>query len=374
MKYLHILYIHMYIELQIQKDTSNTWILHTRTNNRKGWSNEMLLSTIHTKVVTTAACIVPPESVWPKIQELRKVHDKAFPRWMPHINLMFPFVPHEYVPLAQKEFAKVLLDKHPFEITFCQFKHFAKGDQCIVWLQPESQPADALQDVYKAMVKVIPICGSASPFVPHLSVGQWPRKDIAETLRRLQAAWVPITFTAANLKLVSRGPYTNFSVTHTIPFGGSCPVSPVSPAEKALLPSGKLDFDAEPWEGYQVKKPDAPKRIRKIGFHHTFDLAMYLPEDLRHPLIPDDHEQQPQADVFSFGIRKRFVWADFDECSGISFPGLQALSLSTERHGTGALATGTDVPPHCRIHHSKKGGAFHALLYSPTFRPVMVLP
>lgn len=39
------------------------------------------------KVVTSAVVVVPPQSLWPQIQEIRKVHDKAFGRWPPHINL-----------------------------------------------------------------------------------------------------------------------------------------------------------------------------------------------------------------------------------------------------------------------------------------------
>ena len=38
------------------------------------------------KVVTSAVCYVPPESVWPQIQAVRRVHDKAFVRWMPHVG------------------------------------------------------------------------------------------------------------------------------------------------------------------------------------------------------------------------------------------------------------------------------------------------
>ncbi len=40
----------------------------------------------------SAVVIIPPEELCAGIQKLRAAHDKAYARWMPHINLMWPFV------------------------------------------------------------------------------------------------------------------------------------------------------------------------------------------------------------------------------------------------------------------------------------------
>jgi len=40
------------------------------------------------KVVTSAVVVQPPESMWDQIQDIRAKHDKAYERWMPHINLV----------------------------------------------------------------------------------------------------------------------------------------------------------------------------------------------------------------------------------------------------------------------------------------------
>jgi hypothetical protein len=45
------------------------------------------------RVVQSALCIIPPEDLWEPIQHIRRERDKAFPRWMPHINLLYPFYP-----------------------------------------------------------------------------------------------------------------------------------------------------------------------------------------------------------------------------------------------------------------------------------------
>ena len=39
------------------------------------------------KDVKHAVIIQPAESLWAPIQQIRKEHDKAYIRWMPHINL-----------------------------------------------------------------------------------------------------------------------------------------------------------------------------------------------------------------------------------------------------------------------------------------------
>lgn len=43
------------------------------------------------KVHRSAVCLVPPRSVWAQVQEVRVFRDKSFARWMPHINLLYPF-------------------------------------------------------------------------------------------------------------------------------------------------------------------------------------------------------------------------------------------------------------------------------------------
>lgn len=40
------------------------------------------------KVVSSAVVVMPPESMWQQIQDIRSKHDKSYERWMPHINLV----------------------------------------------------------------------------------------------------------------------------------------------------------------------------------------------------------------------------------------------------------------------------------------------
>ena len=43
------------------------------------------------KVHRSALCIIPPTCSWAPIQRIRRLHDKGFSRWPPHINVLYPY-------------------------------------------------------------------------------------------------------------------------------------------------------------------------------------------------------------------------------------------------------------------------------------------
>ena len=40
----------------------------------------------------TALCIIPPGSQWSSVDRLRALYDKAYGKWPPHVNIIYPFV------------------------------------------------------------------------------------------------------------------------------------------------------------------------------------------------------------------------------------------------------------------------------------------
>jgi len=72
-------------------------------------------------------------------------HDQAYKRWMPHINLLYPFIMDdvngEAFSMASKMLTPVLAEISPFSIRFDvnSFRYFKHGKNCTLWLKPQSE-------------------------------------------------------------------------------------------------------------------------------------------------------------------------------------------------------------------------------------------
>lgn len=65
----------------------------------------MATRTIPIDSYDTALCIIPPKRFWPTFNRLRALYDKAYEKWPPHINLVYPFVRVEDLPEASASVA-----------------------------------------------------------------------------------------------------------------------------------------------------------------------------------------------------------------------------------------------------------------------------
>ncbi|MCY1041859.1 RNA repair domain-containing protein [Corallococcus sp. bb12-1] len=176
----------------------------------------------------TALVLIPPEDVWAPIQALRKKHDSKFQRWMPHITLLYPFVPEEDFETVEALLADALQGIEPFDVTLSAFGLFEHRANATAWLRPDAQPADALAALHAKLVAALPECSASAHggFTPHLSVGQLalsPDEDPARTLAGWQRSWRPLKFAVGELCLIRRKGDTPFEVLRRIPLPGSTP-------------------------------------------------------------------------------------------------------------------------------------------------------
>ena len=72
----------------------------------------------------TALAIIPPEGVREPIQAIRRQYDRRVRRWMPHINLLYPFRPVTDFGALTTSFAETCRAFEPFEITLRSLRHF----------------------------------------------------------------------------------------------------------------------------------------------------------------------------------------------------------------------------------------------------------
>jgi len=190
------------------------------------------MSAVKKKVHKSALALIPPKSVWGPIQEIRKVHDKSYVQWMPHINILYPFAEDsEFADLKPKAI-EALKSIQPFDVEFNEFKYFQHGKKSsTLWLHPQESGKDSksLQDIEQALLKTFPSCTDLvdrGGFVPHLSVGQFKAQPHVESFKeKFQGSWTPVKFTVNCLYFISRTDSDPFEVRCVIPLGGASVVS-----------------------------------------------------------------------------------------------------------------------------------------------------
>lgn len=160
------------------------------------------------KTHQTAVVIIPPKGVWEPIQTIRRVHDKQFRRWLPHLTLLYPFAPKHAYKNVLPELAQVGWEQRPFELTLSTFRSFRHAHESYtVWLEPE--PKAAVVGLHAALVEALPQFGDTGSFrdgfSPHLSVGQVEgTAKLRRLLSELQAGWQPLRFEVNEVSLISR--------------------------------------------------------------------------------------------------------------------------------------------------------------------------
>jgi len=143
----------------------------------------------------------------PTIQAIRRVHDRQVRRWMPHVTLIYPFLPRVALDAALPAAAEALAGIAPFKVFLSRLETFRhRGGTSTLWLAPE--PKEALVGVQAALVARFPECDAvgrfAGGFTPHLSVGQARGEAALGALRRELEGWTPLAFTARAVTVIVR--------------------------------------------------------------------------------------------------------------------------------------------------------------------------
>jgi RNA 2',3'-cyclic 3'-phosphodiesterase len=175
------------------------------------------------KTHRTAVIAMPPLEVWEPIQVIRRQYDRNVHRWMPHVTLLYPFLPREQFGKALPRLLEVGRQSAVFQVTLATFQAFTHAfGKATIWLTPE--PRHAFVTLQAALQAAFPAYDEQSRFptgfTPHLSVGQASsprgRQHLLETL---QASWQPMQFTLMALMLIWREADGPFQIAHAIPLG-----------------------------------------------------------------------------------------------------------------------------------------------------------
>jgi|GEM_PF-2261928 len=202
-------------------------LISTLTLPDAAWKTNTLGNTLSSlnavrPVYQSAVVIIPPDELLPEIQAIRQCYDTRFYRWMPHINLIYGFIPESHFTDAVEIITPSLAQLQPFTVSLAGFDTFKHSKSSTAWLRPVAQPETALHELQTELQSLFPQCDeqsakSASGFTPHLSVGQFSSPQDAFTKL---PQWHPVNFTVDSIALISRRGNEPFEVRYIIHLGG----------------------------------------------------------------------------------------------------------------------------------------------------------
>jgi 2'-5' RNA ligase len=170
--------------------------------------------------VTTALTLVIPEKFHDLINIIRKEHDRAYPRWMPHINFIFPFVSEDKFKEIRQKLIPEISSFGAFEIELNEVGYFKQGKNVTMHFKPtDSRQIKALFNTIKTALPDIEI--KHDEFNAHVTIGQFKNSEFADKLKEYQL-WLkenPIKFTVNQIYILQRSKTDNnlpFEIYDTI--------------------------------------------------------------------------------------------------------------------------------------------------------------
>lgn len=168
--------------------------------------------------VHTALAILPPERFRPAIDALRRLHDPAFPRWPPHVNLLYPFVPPDRVDEAVEVASRALAGARTFSLSLAHFDVFEHASSATVIVRPTGD----LSALHAALAARFPGLAARDELVPHLTLAKCRTRHEAVTLAATFAQdWTAPVFDVRELAVLVRGADGPFAVHARVPLGGA---------------------------------------------------------------------------------------------------------------------------------------------------------
>ena len=155
----------------------------------------------------TALVIVLPDELWPRVDAIRSKHDKAFPRWMPHITIAFPFVDIALFAEAACTLKAALGCCGPLDITMSKIGSFA-GKREVLYIGTDAESNEGLASLYDCVMGCFPRLRrpGRDSFTAHATLGQWPEPAARQAKAELAlnfADWLPRRFAAPKLQLIA---------------------------------------------------------------------------------------------------------------------------------------------------------------------------
>lgn len=210
----------------------------------------------------TALALVVPKHLQEEINTLRRVHDKAFRKWEPHINIIYPFVDasrlDSAVTLLRNKFQDATISKLCTSID--EVGNFRHRRNATIFLKPSSASEVALCQLRKVLVEALGCDESAGThdgtFRPHMTIGQAGfQGEAIEKLSEKVQKLIGLNWEATSLAVLQREPSGEMTMVDELHFGESDEEEPESASGRLQLgwrPCFSFDHD----NGWTQKAPE----------------------------------------------------------------------------------------------------------------------
>jgi len=153
---------------------------------------------------TTALVILPDHDQQNEINKIRSKKDKAFPRWMPHINLLYPFVPLDEFNEAAQLIRDAVIGFGSFSVELDQIAHFKNGKNSVTYhLRPSESSKKDIVDLQKDISDALEF-KNKKQFNPHLTLGQCSKNDFDSEKQEASSLLGTISFQVNKVYMIAR--------------------------------------------------------------------------------------------------------------------------------------------------------------------------
>ena len=172
--------------------------------------------------VTAALTLCIPQEFADKINEVRRIHDKAYPRWMPHVNFLFPFVEEKDFAPAIQVLTDVLNGFSPFELNLNEIGSFPQGK--IKTVHVKAVDETKIKELYARIRTVLPnVQVKHDDFHAHMTIAQVAKSGSDKQIQEFKQ-WLGsgFKFVVDRIYIIKRSKENGsdpFVVAHEIPFG-----------------------------------------------------------------------------------------------------------------------------------------------------------